>query len=312
MRAAVLSAPGVPEPADFRDPEPTAEAAVVDVLAAPINNFDKALASGRHPLSPAAYPAVAGYDGVGRTADGRLVYFEAPVAPFGSMAERTLVDEARLIELPEGTDPAVAAVLGNAGAAGWLPLSWRAEVAAGETVAVLGAAGVVGSIALQAALQLGVRDVVAIVRGDRQVELAHALGATATVDTAQHKTFDGLVAAMRKAAPDGFNVVIDYLWGATVAAAVDNAAVGARVVHVGAVTGDISEIPGAVLRTRGIDIRGFAGYLVPRDIRVQAYLHQVALATQQRLQIAVAPAPLEDLAAAWSHSPSTARTVVSP
>lgn len=308
MRAAVVSVPGVPEIGEFREPEPAGDAVVLDVVAAAVNNFDRQLAAGTHPLSPAAYPAVAGYDGVGRTHDGRLVYFHSPLAPFGSMAERTLVRTARLIELPDATDPVVAAALG-AGLAGWLPLSWRARLAAGECVAVLGAAGVAGSIAVQAAVLLGAGRVVAVVRGGEQADRARALGAHAVVDTNAHADLAG---ALRAAAPDGFHVIVDYLWGPTLAAAVRNAAPGARVVNVGGVSGDLTELSGAALRGRGVDLLGFAGHLVPRQLRVDNYLQQVALAGQGRLDVPIACSSLDAVEKAWTDPPAMTRTVLLP
>ena len=43
--------------------------------------------------APAELPYVMGFDGVGRTPDGRRVYFEAPVSPHGSWAQQTLARE---------------------------------------------------------------------------------------------------------------------------------------------------------------------------------------------------------------------------
>jgi len=56
------------------------------------------------------------------------VYFDGATPPYGSMAEQTVVSGDRLIEAPAGADVAVAAALGNAGLAAWLPLSWRAAL----------------------------------------------------------------------------------------------------------------------------------------------------------------------------------------
>jgi hypothetical protein len=74
-----------------------------------------------------------------------------PAVPYGSMAERALIDPAHAMDLPEWLADAVAATLGNAGWAAWLPLSWRASLRPGERVLILGATGVVGRLAVQAA-----------------------------------------------------------------------------------------------------------------------------------------------------------------
>ena len=42
---------------------------------------------------------------------------------------------------PEAASDALAAAIGNAGLAAWLPLSWRARLQPGETVMILGGHG---------------------------------------------------------------------------------------------------------------------------------------------------------------------------
>ncbi len=62
------------------------------------------------------------------------------------MAKQTLVASQGLIEVPDGVDDAVAAALGNAGLAAWLPLEWRAQLVPGETVLGLGPPGLLVSL----------------------------------------------------------------------------------------------------------------------------------------------------------------------
>lgn len=119
MDAAVLYAYGTPQFGTFDNPVKLTGTEVVQVSAAAISNFDLSFASGQHYLKPTQLPSVAGRDGVGRLADGRRVYFAAPVSPYGSMAQQTLVASHGLIEVPDGVDDAVAAALGNAGLAAW-------------------------------------------------------------------------------------------------------------------------------------------------------------------------------------------------
>jgi len=225
MVAAVLLAYGTPQFGTFDDPVKRTGTEMVDVTAAVISNLDLLIASGQSYLKPAQLPSVAGVEGVGRLADGRRVYFYAPVSPYGSLAQQTLVASQgraatqELIEVPDGIDDALAATLGRSGG-----------LVAGETVLVLGATGFVGQLAVQAAKILGAGRVIAAGRNTDMLRRAQALGADATVNLA---TSDSPVASYREAAPGGIDVIIDYLSGSLAEAALQAAAVGGRLVQVG-------------------------------------------------------------------------------
>ena len=144
MRAAILREHGaIPEVGDFDEPAPDEHGQVVEVLAAGLNPVDIALASGTFYGGAPPLPSVVGKEGIGRTAGGDRVYFDTPLAPYGSVAERAKVHAASLFPVPE-EDVADELVLafGIAGLAAWLSLE-KAEVQEGETVLVLGASGMV-------------------------------------------------------------------------------------------------------------------------------------------------------------------------
>ena len=195
MRAAILREYGqTPEIGDFDEPSAGDGQEVADVLAAGMNPVDILKASGHFYGGNPPLPSVTGGEGIGRLADGRTVYFDAPVAPFGSFAERTLIDPRATYAVPDGLDPALAVVFGIAGLAGWLALEHRARVQPGETVLVLGAGGVVGQVAVQAAKLLGAGRVVAAARSEVRLDRAVQQGADATV---QIGAVDDLAAAFR-------------------------------------------------------------------------------------------------------------------
>src|ERR1700730_11347245 len=160
MRAAVLHEYGVPRAEEFDEPVAGPDQAVLEVLAAGVNPVDISFRAGRFYAGRPSLPCVAGREGVGRLG-GRRVYFDGPVAPFGSMAERALIDPREVYPVPDGVDDGVAVALGISGLTAWLALSWRAPLARGEHVLGLGASGVVGQIAVQAAKLLGAARVVA-------------------------------------------------------------------------------------------------------------------------------------------------------
>src|SRR5262249_32831794 len=93
VRAAVMDGER-PVYGRFADPEADDGNIVVDVRAAALTGFDRAVGRRVHYLKMPDGPFVLGKEGVARTREGRRIYFNinAPVAPFGSMAERTLIN----------------------------------------------------------------------------------------------------------------------------------------------------------------------------------------------------------------------------
>ena len=133
MKAAVVSAAGqAPACENFQEPAALASEHLIEVGAAALSQLTRGRASGIHYSSAGALPFVAGDDGVGRLADGRRVYFVLPRAPFGAMAERTVVDVARCIPLPDTLDDATAAAIANPGMSSWAALTERAKLRACE------------------------------------------------------------------------------------------------------------------------------------------------------------------------------------
>src|SRR5271155_1117994 len=142
MKAAIVTGVGkAPIYADFAEPVPADGESRVAVSAAAISHVVKGRASGRHYSSSGDLPFVVGIDGVGRMDDGRRVYFVLPRAPFGSMAEKTVVRPSQCISLPDDLDAVTAAAIANPGMSSWAALRERATLTAGETVLVNGATG---------------------------------------------------------------------------------------------------------------------------------------------------------------------------
>lgn len=247
-------------------------------------------------MGPPPLPSVVGSDGVGHTPDGRRVYFDASVAPFGSLAERTLVRQADLFEPAEGVDDATAAGLGNAGLAAWLGLTWRARLQPGESVLVLGANGAVGSIAVQAAKALGAGTVVAADRDPERLRRLLDRGADATV-TLTDRT--DLAAAFREAAGGGVDVIVDPLWGAPALAAMQAAAHGARHVQLGHLAGITMELPAPAVRSAALDVHGFAVFHAPVDVRRRAYRELTDHAGRGEITLDIVRMPLAEVGAAW-------------
>jgi NADPH:quinone reductase-like Zn-dependent oxidoreductase len=297
VRAAVLEQHGAtPRLGEFEDPAEREGHVVVDVGAAGLHHLDLHKASGTFYTGPPPLPCVVGTDGVGRTPDGRRVYFDTTVEPYGSMAERTLVAADVLLDVAEGVDDAVAAALGNTGLAAWLSLAWRSGLKPGETVLVLGATGAVGSLAVQAAKLLGAGRVVAAALADERLHGLLDRGADAIVEL---DAPGDLTETLRETAGGGVDVTIDMLWGEPALAAMRAASRWARHVQIGQLAGTEAAIPAPLLRSGSLDVRGFSVAHPPLDVRREGYLRITQLAERGELTVDLEQVPLEDIAAAW-------------
>jgi len=302
MKAAVLRELGVPDYDEFAEPRADGGNAVVEVRAAGLNPVDVSIAAGRFYAGVPPLPSVAGREGV-CVLDGERVYFDAPVAPYGSMAERALIDPGSTYRLPDALDDGLALALGIAGLAAWLALDWRAQLEPGEHVLVLGASGVLGQIAVQAAKHLGAARVVAAARSAEGLERAQALGADAVVRLGEPSE---LAAALREAAAGRIDVVVDPLFGEPFAAAVEAASFRARLVALGSSAGVTSTLSSAAVRGKMLDILGHSNVFAPPDVKRAAYLRMAELAARGELLVDVEHIPLADVRHAWERIAASA------
>ncbi len=292
MRAAVLQQPGVPSPGEFDDPQPDAGHQVARVLAAGLNPADVYVAAGQ--FGSLTLPSVAGIEGIAELADGRRVYFQRPPAPYGSMAELAPVDPAQTFTLPDGLDPGLAVALGIAGLAAWLPLKERAHLQPGERVLILGATGSVGRIAVQAAKLLGAGHVVGAARSREALEDVRELGADDVV------VLEGdLGAALGQAAGDGYDVVLDPLYGPPLEAALATMAPGGRAINIGVQAGATIALP--ISSLRGHTLIQHSNAEISYEVRRAAYEEMAANAAAGRLKVPIERFPLEQVAEAWEH-----------
>ena len=128
-------------------PEPEGES--LEVLAAPLNPLDRAVAAGQFYGGHPPLPYVPGLRvSSGARPEAAIVWTFG--GGLGLGPERRAWPSGRspgavVAEVPDGADPALAAALGIAGLAGWMPFAWRAPVREGDRVLVLGATGTVGA-----------------------------------------------------------------------------------------------------------------------------------------------------------------------
>ena len=160
--------------------------------------------------------------------DGRPVLSYCGI---GTMAEATVVRESAAIPLPDGVDPAVAALIGCCVSTGVGAVVKTAAVPAGASVAVIGLGGVGLSCVMGAALA-DAGQIVAIDRVPSKLDVARELGAThglvATDDRAQ------TLEALRDLTDGGPDFVFEAIGRtSTVELAIESLPVGGTAVLVG-------------------------------------------------------------------------------
>jgi len=296
IRAALVREYGQPpEVESIPAPEPVDGGTAVEVLLAGVNPVDLAIASGKFDAGAPPLPYTAGLEGVGRTADGRTIWFDQVLFPTGSLAERAVIPEGGGVELPEGTAPGDAIGFGIAGSAAWLGLEWRGGLAAGETVIVLGASGAVGQVAVQAARMLGAGRVVAAARSEAGLERVRRLGADAVVSTGE----DDLTKALQEAAGGGADLVLDMLWGEPALAALKAMNPHGRLVQVGNSAAKTTEIPAGILRGGSWSILGHRNFWAPREERARVFQLMCRHAAKGELELETEVRPLAEIGEVW-------------
>lgn len=295
MRAAVLGeVGGIPEYGEFDDPTGRPDGAVVEVSAAGLNPVDIATAGGL--MGEVVVPSVAGEEGIG-TYEGRRVYFQECRAPFGSFAERTLVDPELLVDVPDGVEDELALCFGIAGMAAWNSLEWRGRLREGERVLVLGASSVVGQIAVQAAKLMGAGRVVAAARNEEALARTRALGADAIVNIAGER--DEIAERIAAAADGGFDLIMDAVWGEPATAALPALADHGRLVQVGNAASPLAEITPRGLRAKLASILFYTNVQLPQELKARSFQRMCEHGARGELRVAVEVVPLEDIADAW-------------
>ncbi|BCI84182.1 zinc-binding alcohol dehydrogenase family protein [Mycobacterium sp. SMC-18] len=324
MKAAVVHEWGQqPRYLDFPEPQPRDGAVVATVEASALTNLSRMVIMGKHYSSKEVQlPAIAGVDGVARLDDGSRVY-TGSLAPYGLMAERTLVVPAGAVPVPEHVDSVTAAAVPNPGMSAWMSLDYAAQTKPGDHVLVLGATGVTGSVAVQLAkFVFGAGRVVVAGRNPERLEWLRTVGADDVIALGTDDLAESVV-AQHSARP--FDAVIDYLWGtpaeqtltALAAAHPSTHFHATRFIQVGSMTGASISVDAATLRSTGITLQGVGIGSVPPEAlqraRTEGLPRMFAMLDAGELQLTTAARPLADIENVWAaKEPSGTRVVITP
>jgi NADPH:quinone reductase-like Zn-dependent oxidoreductase len=322
MKAAVLHAFNE-SPRFERFPDPVAEGSevIVQVRAAALKPVDKQMASGSHYAAFRELPVVCGTDGVGSLDDGTRVFFAVPRSPYGSMAQRAIVSSSHCFPIPDDIDDDVAAAVVNPGLSAWGALAWRAQLTAGETVLILGATGVTGKLAVQTAKLLGAGRVIAAGRNAQILDTLRDLGADATIRL-DAPAQDLTETFAREAGDAGFNVIIDYLWGAPTEALLaaitrrewTSASSRIRLIEVGESAAPTLSLAAAALRSSRLEILGAGSGNAPAspEAWLEAVRQLLSSVASGKLRIDTERVPLREVEDAWQRDQHGWRTVIIP
>ena len=222
---------------DAPDPHPGAGEVLIDVEAAGVNYADCIVRMGLYASAKelVGWPITPGFEVAGTVrAVGAGVTDVTPgsrvlgVSLFGGYATKVVVPRHQVFAVPEGLDAAQAAGIPAVFLTAWYALYELIKLRPGMRILVHSAAGGVGGALVQLAKIAGCT-VVGVVGAAHKVDLVKELGADTVID----KSTQDLWAEARRAAPDGYDVVLDANGPATLKESYRHVATAGRLVVYG-------------------------------------------------------------------------------
>ncbi|MDQ5822338.1 MAG: zinc-binding dehydrogenase [Actinomycetota bacterium] len=98
----------------------------------------------------------------------------------------------------------------------------------------------------------------------------------------------------------GLTLIFDPVWGEPLVAALDVAAAGARIVHLGQSAGAEASLASGTVRGKQLELLGFSNFAVPVDVLQREYERLVRHALAGELEVDVESVPLDEVASAWA------------
>jgi len=187
---------------DAPDPTPGPDEVAIEVEAAGVNFADCVIRMGLYASqkSLVGWPVTPGFEISGRVKEGGAGGVLA-VTRFGGYANRVIVPRSQVFPIPSGLDPHQAAGFPVIFLTAYYALCELAHPRPGSTILIHSVAGGVGGAAAQIARILGAR-VIGVVGSTHKVAAARA-------DVVIDKSREDLWAAAERAAPGGFDVILD-------------------------------------------------------------------------------------------------------
>ncbi|CAD0112849.1 unnamed protein product [Aureobasidium uvarum] len=249
MFSAVVTTWGeAPKYAQVPIPSPKSDEVPVKVICSGLHIVVRSIASGNHYAS-GDLPYTPGIDGIGRRlSDNKLVYFIS--FPSGGFQETLNVEHRKMVELPDGVDPYQVAGYANPALSSWMALTARTkDLPENFTVLVMGATSASGKVAVEVARALGAGKVIGMAR---KLETLSKVGVDEIIVLANNISDTDCSAAAEA------DVILDYLYGPVAQHVLStvNFTRPVQYVHIGGLSGTEMVLPGHVLRSKDITIRG--------------------------------------------------------
>ncbi|KAM0719302.1 hypothetical protein Q7P37_005207 [Cladosporium fusiforme] len=251
MQAALVTTYGEPPAyATVPLPEPGPSQIQLQVIATGLHNLVRSRAAGKHYSSP-PLPQIPGTDGIGAAPDGTRYYFSA-FRTGGTFATHINVERGAATPLPEGLDAIQAAALVNPATSSWMAMKARtANLPAAFTVLILGATSASGRLAIPLARSLGAKTIIGAARNAAALS---SLSLDSTIVVAE----DSSTTDFSSLAGTEIDLVLDYINGPlpTAFLSTHKQKPPMQYVHIGTLSGQDMALPGAVLRSNDLTIRG--------------------------------------------------------
>lgn len=302
MKAAVVTDFNqAPQFQSMPEPQPKNNEQTIKVLAASVNHRVQAQANGTHYTSVNKLPFIPGLDGVGQLVDGAMAYFVTSNPIYGSLAQKTVVDQHRIIPLPAEIDVNKVAASMNPAMASWMALKDRfSSDISGKNILILGATGNSGRLAVQISHYLGAKNVIAV---GRNKEKLASLAATKKISLLD----DPMTLKQELQEVADADIVLDYLWGA-VTKQVMLALLPARIDHsqaltwieIGSMAGAEMTLPSAALRAINLNLIGSGQGSISPKVHASELPKLAKLISEGRFNVAVETMPLKQVTDQWN------------
>jgi NADPH:quinone reductase-like Zn-dependent oxidoreductase len=275
-------------------PAPDSDLVQVKVLAAGLPRLVKMRAEGKH-YSAKVLPHIPGVDGVGKTTDGKLVYFSAMTSTGGSFQEIVNVPKATLIELPAGADPVQIAGLANPGMSSWMGVKYRTKnLPKNYKVVILGATTTSGGLAIELQRQLGASKVIGVARNVAKLQSLGLDDYIELKEPAEETDFSKAADA---------DLILDYLWGQPalhLLKSLPDFTKPFQFVQIGSMSALEIALPADLLRSKNIVMRGTGpgSFSIPELSVGMKSLIQEALRKVRPYPLKIVP--LKDIESRWN------------